>query len=162
MDVPIQPPTEDQESEELRRLVRELESYPSTLRSLRLQFPWDLPFQALDYLVPLSTTIDVVVAPKPEQSRSSRYVRSARSDSSDSDSDLELGLLGGRVDLAGVKHQHLFKRRSGGTNGFESTKELVDWAQERVYSCGTGDDAGLQEMRRMLEPIRDLKEWIAD
>jgi len=162
IDVPIQPPTEDQESEELRRLVRELESYPSSLRSLRLQFPWDLPSRVLDHLVPLSSEIDVVIAPKPEQSRSSRYGWRGRSDSSDSDRVLELGSLGGGVDSAGVKHQHLFRRRSGGDNAFKSTKELVDWAQERVYSCGTVDDVGLQEMSRMLEPIRDLKEWIED
>jgi len=47
-------------------------------------------------------------------------------------------------------------------DGFQATKELADWAQERVYGCGTVDDVGVKEMRRFLEPMRDLKEWIED
>ncbi|GAA5828390.1 hypothetical protein JCM5353_005057 [Sporobolomyces roseus] len=156
-------PTSQQENEELRQLVMELGTYSSTLRSLRLEFAWNPCLVALDHLVPLSSTIDVlVIVPKPEPSRSGRGagILSNFDEDSDEDSDDERDEDGTGDARAG--RQLLFGVRREDDNGFQATKELVDWAQERVYSCGTVDDVGLQEIRRSLEPMRDLKEWIED
>jgi len=64
---PFHLPNPYDQSEEIRQLVAELRCYTSTLRSLRLQFTWNLPSLALDYLVPLASTIDVVVVSKPSE-----------------------------------------------------------------------------------------------
>ncbi|GAA5831569.1 hypothetical protein JCM5353_000440 [Sporobolomyces roseus] len=157
VNIPFILPTSDEKNEEIRQLVLELGCYPSTLRSLRLQFPWKLPSLALDHLVALNSTIDVLVVPKPKLSRSGRgagVLANLDEEESEENSDEER-----TEDETGVaraaERQRLFGGRREADKGFQATKELVDWAQERVYGCGTVDDVGLQEMRRYLEPMRD-------
>ena len=39
---------------------------------------------------------------------------------------------------------------------------LLSWAQERVKDCQDIDDAGVEEIMRVLEPVKELKEWLED
>ena len=151
-------------ADEIRELSKQLETYISTLRKLDIAFLVELKQDSLKHLVSLADTVNISVVSKKqiemnrliseseEEDDKVEQTEDCLSDSQDS----ETWTRSRRQMVRGRGGQH------GEDKGFESTKELVDWAQERVYSCGTVDDVGLQEMRRMLEPIRDLKEWIAD
>jgi len=159
-DVPRNRPVPNRRTNEIRLLVLELKAYFSTLQTLHLHFLINLPKKAVEYLLPLADDIAISVIPKPMPPKRKRFPSSGNYDEEDIESEisdnesLPRSYPENMVGATGGQH--------GEDIGFESTKELVDWAQERVYSCGTVDDVGLQEMRRMLEPIRDLKEWIAD
>lgn len=159
--VPRVRPTQGRRITEIRLLVPALKAYFSTLRVLRLNFLINLPPKAVDHLLPLADTIDISILPKPMPPKRKRFPSSGSYDEEDIESEIS-----DSESLPRSYPEALAGGERGGKeerdNGFEATKELVDWAQERVYSCGTVDDVGLQEMRRMLEPMRDLKEWIED
>lgn len=160
--VPQLRPSRAQRYSEIRLLVPHLKAYFSTLRTLHLNFFINLPPRAVDHLLPLADTIDISILPKPMPPKRKRFPSSGSYDEEDIESEIS--------DNESLPRSYPEKLMMDGDrggeeekdNGFKATKELVDWAQERVYSCGTVDDVGLQEMRRFLEPIRDLKEWIED
>ena len=159
--------TQDERLDEIRKVVPELGAYASTLRHLHLIVDSDLPQEALTLLSSLKTDAVIMVNSKlvnasqatNNRTRGIRRPINPASDS-DSDSDSDLELLGHETRSIGFYQEESWEEGVG--KGSDSTEELLDWARERMERCQNVDEAGTEEVRRVLEPVKELKEWLED
>jgi len=145
-------PTLEEETVEIGRLVAELGAYSSTLQTFRFTLS-GLSARAVEELRGLQddVTIEVnseLVVFSSETADTSNRSQVQPSDTQDAGDPSLDDLIDS--DMSDPAHRQ------------KLTKELLTWAQERVNGCEDVDDAGVEEMMRVLVPVKELKEWLED
>ena len=156
--------TYDAGLEEMRKLAAELDASASTLELFHLLDDDGLDEEYTTPLVSIKTDAAIFVNSsliKEPKSTNVRH-RGARQstdpnvdnaddyDMFDLDEPVILGLVDGELTKEVVK------------NGSGSTEGLMEWARGRIMRCQDIDEAGVDEMRRVLEPVKKLREWLED
>ena len=154
-------PTPIEEIDEIRKLVSELGSYCSSLQTFCFTSR-GLSQVAAEVLSILQAVVKVNSAfVSPSNDFRSRAVRRARgvmnlsdSDTDESDEEEDNRTVG--ISDSARSHQ------VDGEDDFGTTEKLLEWAHDRFKRCRKVDVAGVEELRKVLGPVKELKEWLED
>jgi len=148
------PPTTEEEIHEMRKLGSELGGYSSSLRALRLTSS-KISSEAVEELSKLQGKAMVKVnstsVVRSNDLRSHGIISLDDSDSEYSDEEDDLD----------TSDSTDYRQVDFG-NDLGSTEELLEWAHDRFKMCRDVDVAGVEELTRVLEPVKALKEWLED
>ena len=146
---------------EIRKLVSELGVYSVSLQTFRFTSPGlsQVASQALSSLQAVVRVNSAFVSPSNDFK--SRAVGRARgvmnlddSDTDESDGDEEIRIVG--TSDSALSHE------VDNEDNFGTTEKLLEWAHDRFKSCRKIDVAGVEELRKVLEPVKELEEWLED
>jgi len=156
--------TTEERIDEMRKLVSELGAYSFSLRALHLT-SHGIPRCVIEELKGLKGDITIHVNTELVSFSSETVDTSIRANIqlSDDVNDGDLTSEDYSDDQSDSDVSDPAQRRYGGIEqDLKLTKELLTWAQERVNGCEDVDDAGMEEMMRVLEPVQELKAWLED
>ena len=157
--------TFDEEVLEMRKLVSELGAYSSSLEALRINSS-EISRRAVEEFGTLKGDVTVEVNSEivvfSNETADTRH-RTPAQLSHHADTECQNDEDDGQEDhSASELSSGAYRPEVGIDHDLKSTKELLNWAQERVNGCEDVDDAGVEEVRRVLEPVKELKEWLED
>lgn len=153
--------TQDEVLDEIRKLEPELGVSASTLRLLHLIFDIHVPEECITLLKAMKFEAAIFVNSKLINNSKTTNIRprvARQSFYSEFDNDYEndCGLLDYDEPLEGEME------KDGVDEVSDPTEALLNWASERIKRCRDVDGAGLQEIRRVLDPVNDLRKWLTD
>ncbi|GAA5831571.1 hypothetical protein JCM5353_000441 [Sporobolomyces roseus] len=153
----------EEEIDEMRKLASELGTYSASLHVLRLTSSM-VSSEAVEELSNLQgrATVEVnstsVVRSNDisirAELRSHGFISLDDSDSEYSEDEIDCGIL----ETSDSAHS----RQVDFGNDLGSTQELLEWAHDRFKMCRDVDVAGVEELTRVLEPVKELREWLED
>jgi len=154
-------PTPIEELDEIRKLVSELGAYSSSLQNFCFTSRGlsQVAAEALSSLQALVNVNSAFVSPSNDfKSRVARrpggVINLSDSESDYSDEEEAIRIVG--TSESARSHQ------VEGEDDFGTTEKLLEWAHDRFKSCRKIDVAGVGELRKVLEPVKELKEWLED
>ena len=151
--------TYDAGLEEMRKLAAEVDASASTLELFHLLDDDGIDEEYTTPLVSIKTDAAIFVNSqliKEPKSSTVRHRGAKQSIDFHIDEDHDCSLL----DLDGLGGRE--SEKEGVDEVSDPTEALLNWARQRVKRCQEVDGAGTGEVRRVLEPVRELKEWLED
>jgi len=154
-------PTPIEELDEIRKLVSELSAYSSSLGTFCFTSRGlsQVAAEALSSLRAMVKVNSAFVSPSNDfKSRAANRTRSvmdlsdSATDESDEEEDIRI------VGISDSARSHEVDNE----DNFRTTEKLLEWAHDRFKSCRKIDVAGVGELRKVLEPVKELKEWLED
>lgn len=154
-------PTPIEELDEIRKLVSELGAYSSSLQNFCFTSRGlsQVAAEALSSLQALVNVNSAFVSPSNDfKSRVARrpggVINLSDSESDYSDEEEAIRIVG--TSESARSHQ------VEGEDDFGTTEKLLEWAHDRFKRCRKVDDDAVEELRKVLEPVKELKEWLED
>ncbi|GAA5828407.1 hypothetical protein JCM5353_005064 [Sporobolomyces roseus] len=153
--------TQDEVLDEIRKLEIELGASASTLRLLHLIFDIHVLQECITVLKAMKFEAAIFVNSKLINTSKTTNIRPRVARQSfysgfDSDYDNDCGLLDYDEPLEGKVE------KDGVDEVSDPTEALLNWASERITRCRDVDGAGSKEIRRVLDPVNDLRKWLTD
>ena len=153
--------TQDEVLDEIRKLEIELGASASTLRLLHLIFDIHVPQECITVLKAMKFEAAIFVNSKLINNSKTtnirpRVARQPFYSEFDNDYENDCGLLDYDEPLEGEME------KDGVDEVSDPTEALLNWASERIKRCRDVDGAGLQEIRRELDPVNKLRKWLTD
>ncbi|GAA5855762.1 hypothetical protein JCM5353_007222, partial [Sporobolomyces roseus] len=153
--------TQDEVLDEIRKLEIELGASASTLRLIHLIFDIHVPQECITLLQAMKIEAAIFVNSKLINNSKTTNIRprvARQSFYSEFDNDYEndCGLLDYDEPLEGEME------KDGVDEVSDPTEALLAWVSERIKRCRDVDGAGSKEIRRVLDPVNDLRKWLKD